>query len=607
MTENYLSIILSLIAVLCLAGVFAFCKKALSKQSMLKQRWDFVINGSTQGLWDWDIQTNTTFSSAQWKQMLGYDDNDIGDSVPEWHALIHPEDQPIIDDAVKMHLTGLAPHYEAEYRVRCKNGDYLWVRDYGEVFKRDKQGKPLRMLGTQTDISKRKAAELLSAEQLELTQQIIKYQSVATFMIDAQHRVTHWNKAAVELTGAKEEDMVGSDEAWRAFYDSPRPCLADLVLDDESESAGNYYPKQGPSTLLKKTSWHAEAWFDNLGGKRRYVIFDATPIFDKNGEVATVIETLQDVTESKLIKQALDKEQAVSEQAKKSLEDQQYALDQHSIVATTDVKGNITYVNEKFCEISGYSNAELLGQKHSILNSGYHSENFFKEMYRTIAGGHVWHGEICNKNKEGSIYWVDTTIVPFMDKDGKPHEYIAIRTDITDQKRAEEEAKNLAYYDPLTGLPNRRLLFDRLSQALAFSKRSKAYGAIMFIDLDRFKALNDTMGHDAGDLLLQKIAKRLSSDFREIDTVARLGGDEFVVVLNSLSNDSTEAKTQAEIVKQKLINTLSQPYDLNGHLHQSTASIGIALLHSGEGDVEEMLKKADRAMYEDKVASKNSR
>lgn len=109
-------------------------------------------------------------------------------------------------------------------------------------------------------------------------------------------------------------------------------------------------------------------------------------------------------------------------------------------------------------------------------------------------------------------------------------------------------------------------------------------------------------GHDAGDLLLQKIAKRLSSDFREIDTVARLGGDEFVVVLNSLSSNLAEAKTQAEIVKQKLNNTLSQPYDLNGHLHQSTASIGIALLHSGEGSVEEMLKKADRAMYEDKVA-----
>lgn len=453
-------------------------------------------------------------------------------------------------------------------------------------------------------VGSRKVEEQSSLEQLQLCNEVIKNQSVATFVIDLQHRVIKWNRACEALTGSAEKDMIGKSESWRAFYPQPRPCLADMVLDSELSLADEYYTKHGPSSLLGKTGWHAEAWFNNLGGKRRYVMFEASPIYDSNGKIRAVIETLQDVTESKLAEQALFQEKLKTDQIQQSLEHQKYALDQHSIVARTNVTGIIKYVNDKFCDISGYSREELLGKDHILLNSGYHSKGFFKEMYRTVAKGNVWHGEICNRNKNGDHYWVETTIVPFMNELGKPIEYIAIRTDITDRKQAEEEAKTLANYDNLTGLPNRRLLLERMNQALAVSKRNNIYGVIMFMDLNNFKILNDTKGHDVGDMLLQKVASRLKSCFREIDTVARLGGDEFVVMLNELSSDLLEAQHKSEFVIQKISSKLSQPYDLDGYHHQSTISIGVCLLHNSQGNVNEILKKADLAMYKTKASNK---
>jgi len=323
-----------------------------------------------------------------------------------------------------------------------------------------------------------------------------------------------------------------------------------------------------------------------------------------NGKITSVIETLQDVTESKLVEQALVEEKAIAYEALKSLKNQKHALDQHSIVATTDVSGRITYANDKFCAISGYSQDELHGKDHRILNSGHHPKEFFKELYQTISEGKVWHGEICNLNKNGSIYWVETTIVPFIGEDGKPHEYIAIRNDITERKLAEEEIRSLAFHDALTGLPNRRLLLERANHALAASTRSKFYGALIFIDLDHFKTLNDTKGHDAGDMLLQQVAARLKSSLRESDTVARLGGDEFVVMLENLSENKLDARLRVRSVGNKILQTLTNPYDLAGYVHHSTPSIGIALLHSNYGNVDEILKQADVAMYQSKAAGR---
>lgn len=285
---------------------------------------------------------------------------------------------------------------------------------------------------------------------------------------------------------------------------------------------------------------------------------------------------------------------------------QKFVLDQHALVVTTDAAGAITYANEKFCVLSGYTAEELMGKNHRMFNSGTHPDKFFSNMYRTITAGHVWNGEICNRSRDGSLHWLMTTIVPFMDQSGHPFQYISARTDITDRKRVEEENRSLAFYDVLTGLPNRRLLQDRIGLALSASVRSRQYGAVLFLDMDRFKTLNDTLGHDYGDMLLVEVAHRIRACVREIDTVARMGGDEFVVLIEKVDEHLEEASQKVAQIAEKIRASLAEVYRLNSHEYRSSPSIGVCLYLGTDKSVDTLLKQADIAMYRVKESGKNA-
>jgi diguanylate cyclase (GGDEF)-like protein/PAS domain S-box-containing protein len=272
----------------------------------------------------------------------------------------------------------------------------------------------------------------------------------------------------------------------------------------------------------------------------------------------------------------------------------------------TDANNLILRVNKSFTEITGYTAEEVRGKNPRILQSGRQNVDFYAAMWKCIKSTGKWEGDIWNRRKNGEVYPEHLKISSVIDLNGNVTNYVATLADVTMSKSAAEEIQHLAFYDPLTGLPNRRLLTDRLKQALASSTRSGKQGAILFIDLDNFKTLNDTLGHSIGDLLLQHVAERLNSCIREDDSVARLGGDEFVVMLEDLSAQGIEAAAQAETVANKILAALNQPYQLATHECHNSPSIGATLFSDHEQEVEELLKQADIAMYQAKKAGRNT-
>lgn len=284
-------------------------------------------------------------------------------------------------------------------------------------------------------------------------------------------------------------------------------------------------------------------------------------------------------------------------------------------IMIVDADKNILKVNQSFTKITGYTSEEVIGKKLSLLLPGQQDEESGNRMWDAVELGINWQGELTSRRKNGKTYPMSLTITAVIGEDGQITNYIGVFTDITQQKFAETEIHNLAYYDPLTHLPNRRLLNDRLIMTAAASRRSSRYGAVMFVDLDNFKPLNDMHGHVAGDLLLIEAARRITQCVRAVDTVARFGGDEFVVILGDLDVDENESAAQANIVAEKIRASLSEPYFLalqkrekSKHItveHRCTSSIGVVLFADHHECHETLLKEADIAMYQAKSNGRN--
>ena len=310
---------------------------------------------------------------------------------------------------------------------------------------------------------------------------------------------------------------------------------------------------------------------------------------EDNGEIV-LLGVTRDITERK--------------QAENNLRIAATAFESHEGMIVTDDNKIILRVNKAFTKITGYSAEEAVDQPMRLVSLTHHHEDFYESMWKSISENSGWEGEVWNSRKNGEVYPQHLSISAVMGENGVVTNYVATFIDVTLRNAAEAEISHLAFYDVLTRLPNRRLLIDRLNHALSASSRLGWCGALLFLDLDNFKTLNDTLGHDVGDLLLRQVAERLFSSVREGDTVARLGGDEFVVMLEDLSKQPIEAAAQAETIASKILATIGQPYQLATITYQTTVSIGVVLFNDHSQEI--LLKHADIAMYQAKKMGRNT-
>lgn len=397
----------------------------------------------------------------------------------------------------------------------------------------------------------------------------------AIIITDADANIISVNEAFICITGYSEADAIGNN---------PR-----LLASGKQNKA--FYEAMW-KVLLEQEMWRGEL----VNRRRDGTLYDAsltiTAHHDDAGNLLHYIGFLSDITEHK--------------QSENELRIAATAFETQDGIMITDADRRILRVNQAFTQITGYSLEEVAAKDPSLLKSGRQDEDFYSAMWASINQTDSWEGEIWNRRKNGEIYPEYLNITAVKDSLGNVTNYVGSLADITLRKTAEDEIKKLAFYDSLTGLPNRRLLFDRMQQALASSVRNNKMGALLYIDMNNFKALNDSLGHLVGDLLLQQVGQRLITCVREGDTVCRLGGDEFVVMLEDLSDQAEAAGTQAELVGEKIISSLNQSYLLESNYYLISPSIGVTLFGGQKDSVHELLKQADIAMYKAKESNNNA-
>lgn len=530
------------------------------------------------GSWELDIASGKLFWSDEVFRIFETDKKTFPASYDAFLNAIHPDDREAVDRAYVHSLEQREP-YNIIHRLLMSDGRIKWVRQKGTP-KFDAHGKPVQSSGTVQDITERvnkeTEREALSRERMLL----LESTGEGIYGINIQGNCTFINQAAARILGYTVQEVIGKNIHALIHY---------------QHADGSQYPMTDcpvyQASLSGQSCKKTDEVFWRKDGTSVPVEYTAYPMRDGDRVIGSVT-TFSDITERR--------------HAEVELRIAETAFQTQEGMFVTDEDGVILRVNDAFTDITGYQAADIVGQNPRIRSSGRQDAAFYAAMWSHIKRTGAWKGEIWNRRKNGEVYPESITITAVKGDDTTVTHYVATMHDITIRKAAEEQIHKLAFFDPLTKLPNRRLLHDRLQQIRVASHRSNGHGALLFIDLDKFKTLNDTLGHDVGDLLLQQVAQRLQGCVREVDTVARLGGDEFVVLLVNLSEQADEARTQAETIGLKILAALNQTYELGEHRHLSTPSIGATLFGGQSDSAEELLKQADMAMYHVKAAGRNA-
>lgn len=413
--------------------------------------------------------------------------------------------------------------------------------------------------------------QLRETEKQKHLESIVQNVPQGMVIIDKNQKVQAFNKVAYQVLGLSAD-----------CYRSGRSCN-EIITEWAATTQQDGNILKHALRDISKNEYYEREFVQTIDGEQRWCSMTHTPLSD-----GRVVRTFTDISERKFAEEKLNLLASVFVNTREG-------------IILVDINHRIIDVNQAFTQITGYSKAEVLGKNPSLLQSGRQDGLFYKKMWKKIAEDGFWKGEIWNRKKNGQIYPELLSINTINNNNGELQHYLGIFSDITQQKKQFEELKFYAHYDHLTNLPNRLLFSDRMDQAMALNHRNKTYLAIVYMDLDGFKVINDQHGHNIGDELLVSIAKRMQSFLRKEDTIARLGGDEFVGLISNLKD-----KEQVIPFIKRLLETVAKPVKYHSLSLQISTSIGISFYSDNtQLTAEDLIRQADHAMYKAKTAGKN--
>jgi diguanylate cyclase (GGDEF)-like protein/PAS domain S-box-containing protein len=548
-------------------------KEAEAALEASESRWSFALEGARQGVWDTDVRTGRSFLSPVWKGMLGYGPEEFGDAADGWLGLAHPADIPAIRRAAEDYRNGVTPYFECEFRMRHKDGRWVWVLDRGKAIERDAEGRAVRLIGTHTDITSRKEAE---AEIRRLSRRMglaVKAGGIGLWEYDDQTKKFWWDGQMSALYGIGDAERVLSFSDW----------VERIHPDDRQKAVA-----AGSFAFENREPFDCEFRVMMRDGHLRHVRALADRVPDEDGQSGLMAGTCWDITEHKHLTEALFQEKERLHITLRSIGD---------AVISTDIDGRITFINPSAAELTGWQADEALGRPLDAVFAVV-DEATGAEAASIVA--ECLSGARTKMSREGVLLLSRTgvrrdirdTAAPLTTPDGRIIGAVLVFQDMTEARRLQRQLTHSAMHDALTGLANRASFERALRSACETVADDDREHVLGFIDLDRFKIINDTAGHAAGDALLREIGRVIRHTVRASDLTARLGGDEFGFLLYDCAVD------QAELVAAKIIEAIRAiPFAWDGRPYDVAASIGIAVISRTSQVPSELLSQADIACY----------